>query len=198
MGRQPPYKVQSNKVKAGITNPRGPGKTGRSSQWSASYNQAALDSRAGFRKRCGGRFLYEIVKNGSASDGNQADDKACHGECAHRDFSCFPQLSNTFINSRCRWRIKGLPEIGYSSREGKGLRFDIHESSPQQAHAGVKIRRFSLLQIDKKAPDPGSELFFEDLTIATGRTENTAANQPRHDLAKNGGVILGLRMPFRS
>jgi hypothetical protein len=51
-----------------------------------------------------------------------------------------------------------------------------------------------LLQINEKAPDPGSEMFFKELTICAGRTGNISADKSGHDFAKNGGVILGLRI----
>jgi len=55
----------------------------RSSQLSLCRNPAALNSHAGFRKRCSGRFLHKIVKNSSRSHGNNAGDKACDDEHAH-------------------------------------------------------------------------------------------------------------------
>ena len=42
---------------------------------------AVLNSHAGFRKRCSGRFLH-IVKNSSRSHGNNAGDDACDDEHA--------------------------------------------------------------------------------------------------------------------
>src|ERR1700692_1374304 len=89
------------------------------------------------------------------------------------------------------------PEIGYSGRKGKCSCFDIHERSPQRADASVKVGRFCILQIDKKAPEPGSEIFREEFAISTGRGCNIATNKTRHDLTENSDVILGFRTPGR-
>ena len=85
-----------------------------------------------------------------------------------------------------------LPEIRYSSREGKGLRFNFDKNSSQRAHADVKVGRSRAFQIDKKAPDPGSEMVFEELTIGAGRTRNITADEARHDLTEDRDVILRL------
>ena len=61
---------------------------------------AGLKPRAGFRERRRGRFLDEIVKNDSGSDGNNAGHKACDDESTHRVSPFFPQLSSTFPTSR--------------------------------------------------------------------------------------------------
>ena len=88
------------------------------------------------------------------------------------------------------WQTMSLPQIRYSSREGKGLRFNVNENSPQRAHASVKISRSGAFQIDKKAPDPGAEMAFEEPTIGAGRTRNLAADKTCHDLAEDRDVIL--------
>src|ERR1700722_8712615 len=89
------------------------------------------------------------------------------------------------------------PEIGCSARKGKCSCFDIHERSPQRADASVKVSRFCLLQIDKKAPEPGSEIFREEFAISTGRSCNIATDKTRHDLTEHSDVILGFRTPGR-
>src|SRR5882672_4670285 len=51
---------------------------------SAPRRRAALNSRAGLGKCGRRRLLYQTVENDSGSDSNNADDKACDHECAHR------------------------------------------------------------------------------------------------------------------
>src|SRR5450631_1977956 len=82
------------------------------------------------------------------------------------------------------WRTMSLAEIRYSGREGKGLHFHVDEDSPERAHGSVKVSRSGVFQIDKKAPDPGGEMVFEELTIGVGRARNISADQACHDLAE--------------
>ena len=53
-----------------------------------------LDSCSWFGERHRSGLLHEIVKNGSGSNGNDADDQACDGERAHRVFSCLPTIQH--------------------------------------------------------------------------------------------------------
>src|SRR5258708_24268348 len=79
-------------------------------------------------------------------------------------------------------------EIRYSSREGKGLRFNVDENSSQRAHASVKISRSRAFQIDKKAPHPGREIVSEELAIGAGLI-NISSDKTGHDLAEDCDVI---------
>jgi hypothetical protein len=124
-----------------------------------------LKPRAGFGERDRGRFLHEIVKNDSRSRGNNAGDKACKNELAHPVPPVSRNYPNTFPNRRFRPANARSPETGFSIREGKCLRFNIHESSPQRADARIKVCRFRLLQIDKEASDPGCEMLLKEITI---------------------------------
>jgi hypothetical protein len=63
---------------------------------------------------------------------------------------------------------------------------------------GVKVGRFGLLQVGKKTPDPWREMFFKEIAICVDWTGNIPANKSGHDLAKNGGVILGLGTSWRA
>src|SRR5712664_1134528 len=83
----------------------------------------------------------------------------------------------------------------YSRREGEGLRFNVHERSPQRAHASVEVSRFDVLQIDKEAPYPARQMLFKELAIGAGRHREIATDQTCHDFRENGDVILRLRMP---
>jgi hypothetical protein len=69
------FKAMSNGRAAGITFPRVPREP---------TLIPALDSRAGFRKRCLGRFLHEIVEDSGGGDSNNAGNKACCNELTHR------------------------------------------------------------------------------------------------------------------
>src|SRR5882724_1515291 len=57
---------------------------------------AALNSRAGLGKCGRRRLLYQAVENDSGSDSNNADDKACDHECAHR----ISPVSHNRLNAR--------------------------------------------------------------------------------------------------
>ena len=99
---------------------------------------AALNSHAGFGKRCSGRFLHEIIKNNSRSHGNSAGDKACEDEHAHY---VSPVSRNYLTHDQWKDPFGGQNVQGnqFSIREGNGLYFDVHESSPKRADASVKV-----------------------------------------------------------
>src|SRR5258705_3360802 len=158
---------------------------GRTPSWSLPKNRAAvkrlpLNSRGGFGERYRGRLLHKVIQNSSGPDRNHAGDQECNDEHAHHIFSCFSQT-----------------HPAHSSREGKCLRFNFDKSSPERAYASVKAGRLRALEIEKKTPDPGSEMLFKELTISAGRRGDVAADKARHDFAENRGVILRFRTPGR-
>src|SRR5258705_6337007 len=111
---------------------------------------------------------------------------------ARMGFLLFSLVTTRLPGADLFWRTELPPEIRYSDREGKGLRFNFDENSPQRAHARVKVSRFGVFQIDKEAPDPAREMVFKELAIGASRARNIPANQTCHDLTEDSDVILGL------
>lgn len=77
------HQLRSLKRCAARPRPASPIREAQRSQWSLYRNLTALNSHAGFRKRCSGRVLHKFVKNSSRSHGNNAGDKACDDEHPH-------------------------------------------------------------------------------------------------------------------
>src|SRR5262249_33426035 len=76
----------------------------------------------------------------------------------------------------------------------KGLRLDLDEHPAERSDVPVELGSIGPLQIGKKAPDPRPEMLLEQLAIGACGSAKAPARQPRHDLAQNGRVILGLRL----
>jgi hypothetical protein len=82
-----------------------------------------------------------------------------------------------------------------SAQARKGLRFEIHKGSPEQANSCVKIGCFSVFEVEKKAPDPWRKVLLKELTLGVGWCRNAAIGEACHDFKKNCGVIFRFRAP---
>src|SRR5262249_21827488 len=89
------------------------------------------------------------------------------------------------------------PSCSRGQRESIGL--DIYKHPAEPSYSPVEIRGLGLFQIRKEAPDPRREMLLEQSAIGRGGGGEAAARKPRHDLAQDRRVILGLplaRRPF--
>src|SRR6516165_3969628 len=85
-----------------------------------------------------------------------------------------------------------------SRGQRESIGFDVYKHPADPSYSPVKIRRFGLLQIGEEAPDPRREMLLEQLAIGTGWSVEAAARKPRHDLAQDRRVVLGLRLARRA
>src|SRR5262249_9828894 len=81
-----------------------------------------------------------------------------------------------------------------SRRQREGLGFDLHEHPAERSHAPVEVRTIGLLQVSKKAPNPGLQILLEQFAIGARGSGKSPAHQPCHDLAQDRSMILGLRL----
>src|SRR5258708_6393393 len=56
----------------------------------------------------------------------------------------------------------------------------------------IELGAWRRLQISKEPPGPRSEMPLEDAPLAVFRCREASSREPRHDLAQNRNVILGL------
>jgi hypothetical protein len=77
-------------------------------------------------------------------------------------------------------------------RKGEGLGFDVDKNAPEQAYASIKCRRYDVLEIDEKAPDPWREVPRKELPVGANGRRDFGADQTGHDLAQDCDMVFGL------
>src|SRR6185437_1073213 len=77
-----------------------------------------------------------------------------------------------------------------STRQFKGLSFDINIDATKCAYPTVKICSLRIFQIDKEAPDPRRHMLFENESIGIGRRWKPTARKTGHDLTQNARMIF--------
>src|SRR5262249_34024422 len=88
------------------------------------------------------------------------------------------------------------PRCSRGQRESIG--FDLFNPPAALPSPPGEFRGLGLSKIGEEAPNPRSEMLLEKAASGTGGSREAAAPKPRHDLAQDRRVILGLRLARRA
>src|SRR5262249_29662420 len=84
-----------------------------------------------------------------------------------------------------------------SRGQRESIGFAVYKSPAEPSYPPVEIRGLGLFKTGEEAPDPRREMLLEQLAIGTGGGGEAPTRKPRHDLAQDRRVVLGLRLARR-
>jgi hypothetical protein len=129
--------------------------------------------------KCGlRRLLLKCVENDGGADRDDDGGDAGGKKSAHDLSKTYGLVHQTIAGSRDCPGAASDP-VDLSSGDFERLGFNPNEGAADRADAGVEMRPLGLLQIGKKASDPGREVLFENRALGSGGRRDASAGEAR-------------------